>query len=58
MSYPSEIESLRAELELMEKEILKYKGKKLSIAKEKYLRLLHTCGKNCDLESSVYIDHV
>jgi len=51
-------EEIKAEIELMEKEILYFKGRKRLNAKSKYLRLLRSCGKNCLLDEPVYIDRI
>jgi len=59
-SLPSEEnqEAIKAEVDLMEKEILYYKGKKRLMARRKYLRLLRSCGKKCALDEPIYIDRI
>jgi len=51
-------EALLAEIELMEKEIFYLKGWRRRRAKNRYIRLLRSCGKSCSLENSIYIDHI
>ena len=48
-------EMLKFEIELMEKEILYFKGKKRERAKRKYYRLLRSCGAACGLEQPIYL---
>jgi hypothetical protein len=48
-------EMLKFEIELMEKEIIYFKGKKRERAKRKYYRLLHLCGAACGLGQSIYL---
>jgi hypothetical protein len=49
-------EALLAEIDLMDKEILYLNGLKLRRAKNRYIRLLRSCGKNYSLENSINID--
>ncbi len=58
MSNNQSKEALKAEIELMEKEIVYFKGRKRLRAKQRYLRLLRSCGKNCGLDETVYIDRI
>jgi hypothetical protein len=51
-------EALKAEIELMEKEIVYFKGRKRLRAKQRCFRLLKSCGKNCGLDETVYIDRI
>ena len=48
-------EAIKIEIELMEKEILYFKGKKRERAKRAYYRLLRTCGKKCALTEPIYL---
>ena len=48
-------EALKTEIEIMEKEIVYFKGKKRERARKAYLRLLRSCGKNCNLEEPIYL---
>jgi hypothetical protein len=48
-------EAIKFEIEMMEKEILYFKGKKRLRAKKAYYRLLQSCGKQCALEESIYL---
>jgi hypothetical protein len=47
-----------AEIELMEKEIVYFKGKKRERTRKKYLQLLRSCGKNCSLDEPIYFDRI
>jgi len=49
-------EALKKQIELMEKEILYFKGKKRENAKKAYYRLLHSCGKSCSIDEPIYLD--
>jgi hypothetical protein len=40
---------------MMEKEIVYFKGKKRERVRRAYLRLLQSCGKNCNLEEPIYL---
>ena len=51
-------EAIKTVIELMEKEILYFKGRKRLLARRKYMRLLRACGKNCGLDEPVYINRV
>jgi hypothetical protein len=51
-------EALKAEIELMEREIVYFRGRKRLRAKQRYLRLLRSCGKNCGLDETFYIDRI
>jgi hypothetical protein len=46
------------EIELMEKEILYMTGKKRERARQRYLQLLRSCGKNCSLDEPIYLDRI
>jgi hypothetical protein len=48
-------EELKSRIELMEKEILRLKGRKRDEVRMEYLRLLKSCGKECGLEEPIYI---
>ncbi len=48
-------EAIKASIELMEKEILYFKGKRRLRAKRAYFKLLRTCGKKCALEEPIYL---
>ena len=56
MSEEFDKEAIKTEIELMEKEILYFKGKKRSHARKKYLRLILSCGTKCKLDEPQYID--
>jgi hypothetical protein len=51
-------EEIKAEIELMEKEILYLKGRKRLRARRKYLLLRRSCRKNCLLDEPIYIDRI
>jgi hypothetical protein len=48
-------EAIKFEIEMMEKEIYYYKGRKHAKARKAYLRLLQSCGKACRLDEPVYL---
>jgi hypothetical protein len=54
----NENEALAAQIELMEKEILYFKGRKRERAKQRYILLLRSCGKNCSLDKPIYLDRI
>jgi hypothetical protein len=49
------IDAMKFEIEMMEKEIVYFKGKKRARARKAYLRLLRSCGKNCNLDEPIYL---
>ena len=49
-------EALKIQIELMEKEIAYFKGKKRENAKRAYYRLLRSCGKSCSIDDLIYLD--
>jgi hypothetical protein len=55
MSNEKSKEELKSKIELLEKEILRLKGRKRDEARVEYLRLLKSCGKECGLEEPIYI---
>ncbi len=56
MSENNRKEALRCEIELMEKEILYFTGRKRGRARDKYLRLLRSCGKECKIDDPIYLE--
>ena len=48
-------EAIKLQVDLMEKEILYFKGCKRRKAKKAYLRLLLTCGFRCELNDPIYL---
>ena len=42
-------------IEIMEKEILYYAGRKRALARRKYFRLLKSCNKEIGLEEPIYL---
>ena len=52
----SKDEALKCSIDLMEKEILYFKGKKRVQARRKYLRLLQLCKTTCSLEDPIYLN--
>ena len=48
-------EALRCEIDLMEKEILYFTGRKRAIARRKYFRLLRLCKEECRLDEPIYL---
>jgi len=55
MSNENKKEELKSQIELMEKEILRLKGRKRAEVRMQYLGLLKSCGKECGLEEPIYI---
>ncbi len=53
--FPDKKEAIKLEIEMMEKEILYFKGKKRESAKKAYFKLLRSCGKNCNLDEPIYL---
>ena len=48
-------EAIKCQIDLMEKEILYFKGVKRQKAKKAYFRLLHTCGETCKIDGPIYL---
>jgi len=48
-------EAIKFEIEMMEKEILYFKGKRRLRAKRAYYKLLRSCGKTCALDGPIYL---
>lgn len=51
-------DALKAEVSLMEKEIIYFTGRKRLRARRKYLQLLRLCGRNCLLNQPIYINRI
>lgn len=49
-------EALKCSIDLMEKEILYFKGKRRFQSRRKYLHLLNLCKKACSLEDPIYLN--
>ncbi len=49
-------EAIKNQIDLMEKEILYFKGKKRQNAKTAYNRLLHLCGHSCSIDEPIFLD--
>ena len=49
-------EAIKFEIEMMEKEILYFTGKKRKLAKEKYLRLLNMCNNSHSIKEPIYLN--
>jgi len=47
--------AIKFEIEMMEKEILYFKGKKRARAKRVYYKLLQSCGSTCGLDEPIYL---
>jgi hypothetical protein len=47
--------TLKQQIEEMEKEIPYLKGKKKAEAKKEYFKLLKSCGKKCKLNEPIYL---
>jgi hypothetical protein len=52
---PNKKEAIKLEIEMMEKEILYFKGMKRESAKRAYYRLLTSCGEECGLKEPIYL---
>ena len=50
--------AIETENELMEREIVYLMGRKRIRARQKYLQLLRSCGKNCSLDEPIYLDRI
>ena len=48
-------DALRCSIDLMEKEILYFTGRKRAAARSKYLRLLKSCKEEYNLDEPVYL---
>jgi len=48
-------EAIKFEIEMMEREIVYFKGKRRLRAKKAYFKLLKSCGKKCALEEPIYL---
>ena len=55
MSSNRKNEALKCQVDLMEKEILYFKGKKRENARKAYNRLLHLCGNSCSIDEPIYL---
>ena len=51
----SKKEAIELEIEMMEKEILYFKGRKRESAKRAYYKLLKSCAKQCGLKQPIYL---
>ena len=49
-------QAIKCALDLMEKEILYFTGRKRALTRRKYLRYLKMCGKQCSIGESIFID--
>ncbi|MEJ2242723.1 MAG: hypothetical protein P8Y18_11375 [Candidatus Bathyarchaeota archaeon] len=48
-------EAIKIQIDLMEKEILYFKGKKREKAKKAYNKLLHLCGHSCSIDEPIFL---
>lgn len=55
MSSRNKEEAIRCQVDFMEKEIVYLKGRRRLKARIAYFRLLHSCGKLCELDESIYL---
>jgi hypothetical protein len=55
LPYQRNEEAIKCEIEMMEKEILYFRGRKRERAKRKYQRLLKFCGTQCALQEPIYL---
>lgn len=56
LSVNERMEAIKCQIDLMEKEILYFKGIKRQKAKRAYFRLLHACGEPCKIDEPIYIE--
>ncbi|MCW4030934.1 MAG: hypothetical protein NWE80_01070 [Candidatus Bathyarchaeota archaeon] len=56
MSVNERLEAIKCQIDLMEKEILYFKGIKRQKAKRAYFRLLETCDKTCKIDDPIYFE--
>lgn len=49
-------EAIKCAVDLMEKEILYFSGRKRALARRKYLRYLKLCGKQCSMGDPIFIN--
>ena len=49
-------EAIKCQIDLMEKEILYFKGKKREQSRSAYRRLLLSCKKKCGLDEPIYLN--
>ncbi|MHA1482837.1 MAG: hypothetical protein ACTSQA_05315 [Candidatus Heimdallarchaeaceae archaeon] len=55
MSDQQRKDAIRCQLDLMEKEIVYFKGKKRIAAKRKYYKFLQSCDNTCELGDPIYL---
>jgi hypothetical protein len=48
-------EALKCAVDLMEKEIVYLTGRRRQKARTAYFRLLHKCGKSCEIGEPIYL---
>ena len=48
-------EAIKLEIEMMEKEILYFKGRKRESAKRAYYKLLKSCDEQCGLRQPIFL---
>lgn len=48
-------EAIKIQIDLMEKEIIYFKGKKRENAKKAYKKLLRLCGHSCSIEEPIFL---
>lgn len=55
MSSQKREEALKCEVDLMEKEIFYLTGIRRQKARKAYFKLLHSCGKACEIGEPIYL---
>lgn len=55
MSSQDKKEAIKCEVDLMEKEIIYLKGRRRQKARNAYFKLLHSCGKKCEIGEPIYL---
>ncbi len=56
MSEREREEAIRTEIDLIEKEIVYFRGKRRLNARRKYFCLLRLCGEDCSLNEPIYLN--
>ncbi len=56
LSVNERMEAIKCQIDLMEKEILYFRGKKRRKAKRAYLRLLLSCDVTCKIDEPIYLE--
>jgi hypothetical protein len=55
MSSRKKEKTIKCEVDLMEKEIIYLTGRRRQKARAAYFKLLHSCGKTCEIDEPIYL---